>query len=58
MDSKLEEYRAQKRRDATLNTIKTTLYSMIPFQNQNKDEEDKSSEEQVTEILIWFIDLY
>lgn len=46
MDSKLEAYRAQKRRDATLNTIKTTLYNMIPFQQSNTDENPTTTEAQ------------
>lgn len=55
MDSKLEAYRAQKRRDATLNSFKSTLYSMIPFQQQQQDTDDKSADvEQVRKHKIYW----
>lgn len=34
MDAKLDAFRARKRRQATVDSIKSTLRSMIPFQQQ------------------------
>ena len=37
MDSKLEEYRAKKRRQAQINSIKTKFFNMVSFQQVKTD---------------------
>lgn len=37
MDSQLEDYRAKKRRQATINNVKDKLFNMVSFQQVKSD---------------------
>lgn len=41
MDYKLEDYRAKKRRQATINNVKDKLLKMVSFKGKNSDAENE-----------------
>lgn len=41
MDSKLEDYRAKKRRQATIDNVKDKLFNMVSFQQVKSDTKNE-----------------